>query len=97
MAMRAPLVQTQSPRPPHPPSGVSGFRPVLVDVERCKGCGLCVAVCAPGSLALDPVRVNAMGHHPVALVDPDGCTSCAKCARMCPDAALTVFARPRGA
>jgi NAD-dependent dihydropyrimidine dehydrogenase PreA subunit len=41
--------------------------------------------------------VNAMGHHPVVLVHPEACTSCAKCARMCPDAALTVFARPREA
>jgi NAD-dependent dihydropyrimidine dehydrogenase PreA subunit len=29
------------------------------------------------------------------LVNHDACTSCAKCARMCPDAALTIFARPR--
>ena len=60
------------------------------------------AACA--STSASPARwpstrrtVNAMGHHPVVLVHPEACTSCAKCARMCPDAALTVFARPREA
>jgi len=94
MAMSAPRVDAPLPRPP---SGILSFRPVLVALDRCKGCGLCIDVCAPRALALDTSHVNAMGHHPVRLVDPDGCTSCAKCARMCPDAALTIFARPRGA
>jgi 2-oxoglutarate ferredoxin oxidoreductase subunit delta len=94
MAMHAPLVGAPLLRPP---SGSPTFRPVLVATERCKGCGLCIDACAPKALALDNVHVNAMGHHPVVLVDPDACTSCAKCARMCPDAALSIFARPRGA
>lgn len=95
MAMHAPLADAPLRRPP---SGTSpSFRPVLVAVERCKGCGLCIDVCAPNALALDTAHVNAMGHHPVVLVDAGACTSCAKCARMCPDAALSIFARPRGA
>ncbi len=94
MAMHAPLVDVPLRRPP---SGNQAFRPVLVAIERCKGCALCIEVCAPRALALDPLHVNAMGHHPVVLVNPDACTSCAKCARMCPDAALSIFARPRGA
>jgi 2-oxoglutarate ferredoxin oxidoreductase subunit delta len=73
------------------------FRPVVVAHERCKGCGLCIDVCGPRVLELDVGRVNALGHHPVHLVDPGGCTSCAKCARVCPDAALTIFARPKEA
>lgn len=94
MAMSAP--HTEGPLRPLVNAPVS-FRPILVATERCKGCGLCIDVCQPGALALDASRVNAMGHHPVQLVNPDACTSCAKCARMCPDAALSVFARPREA
>ena len=78
-------------------NGPSAFRPVIVADERCKGCGLCVDVCAPHALELDERFVNAMGHHVVRLVDPDACTSCAKCARVCPDAALTIYARPKEA
>jgi 2-oxoglutarate ferredoxin oxidoreductase subunit delta len=94
MAMTSPLVDAPLRRPP---SGIASFRPVLVAIERCKGCGLCVDVCGPRALALDTAHVNALGYHPVELVDPDACTSCAKCARMCPDAALSIFARSHGA
>jgi 2-oxoglutarate ferredoxin oxidoreductase subunit delta len=73
------------------------FRPVVVAEERCKGCGLCVDVCQPHSLALDEGAVNAMGHHVVRLVDADACTSCAKCARVCPDAVLSIYAKPKEA
>lgn len=92
MAMSTPLVDAPLRRVK---SGIPAFRPVLVSTERCKGCGLCVDVCAPRVLELDVGVVNAMGHHPVRLTDPDGCTSCAKCARVCPDAVLTIYARPR--
>ncbi len=94
MAMSAPPVDAPVRRQD---GGTPAFRPILVANERCKGCGLCIDACQPGALALDAGSVNAMGHHPVQLVDPGACTSCAKCARMCPDAALTVFARPREA
>lgn len=94
MAMSTPLVDVPLRRPP---SLDSEFQPVVVAIERCKGCELCVDVCAPHVLELDQTLVNAMGHHPVRLTDPVGCTSCAKCARVCPDAALEIFARPKEA
>lgn len=93
MAMSAPITGAPLRRSSNTPTN---FRPVLVAHERCKGCGLCIDVCPPHVLELDVRVVNAMGHHPVQLADADGCTSCAKCARVCPDAALTIFARPRG-
>jgi 2-oxoglutarate ferredoxin oxidoreductase subunit delta len=82
------------------PTGSGGaapapFQPVLVDVDRCKGCALCVAVCPKGILALDETRVNVQGYHPVHITNPAACTSDAHCARVCPDCALTILARPR--
>jgi len=71
------------------------FHPLEIDIDRCKGCELCVGVCPPGVLVLDPTIVNRLGHHPVRLVDATRCTSCALCARICPDAVFTVYARPR--
>lgn len=63
---------------------------VRVDEVRCKGCGLCVAVCPQGVLELG-ASLNASGYHPVSVTREDRCTSCALCALMCPDLALEVF------
>ena len=71
------------------------FEPLDIAVDRCKGCGLCVAVCPRKVLELDTLIVNALGYHPVGLTDSAACTSCALCARVCPDAVFAVYARPR--
>ena len=71
------------------------FEPLEIAVDRCKGCRLCIDVCAKHVLVLDESVVNALGYHPVHLTDPELCTSCALCARICPDAVYTVFARPK--
>ena len=71
------------------------FEPLDIAVDRCKGCGLCGAVCPKGVLELDGSIVNELGYHPVRLIDAAACTSCALCARICPDAVFGVFARPR--
>ena len=75
------------------PSGT--FEPLDIAIDRCKGCGLCVAVCPKNVLVLDVAIVNGLGYHPVRLTDAAACTSCALCARICPDAVFAVFARPR--
>lgn len=82
---------------PAPSGGAGvGFEPLVIATDRCKGCGLCVAVCPPAVLALEPTLVNRLGYHPVRLVDPERCTSCALCYRVCPDAVFTVYASRRG-
>ena len=75
------------------PSGT--FEPLDIVVDRCKGCGLCVAICPKNVLVLDASIVNDLGYHPVRLTDAAACTSCALCARICPDSVFAVFARPR--
>jgi len=76
-------------------SGPRGWSPLEIDIERCKGCELCVGACPHHVLALDSRVVNPLGYHPIRLTDPAGCTSCALCARVCPDAVFTVFAPRR--
>jgi len=63
---------------------------LTVNVELCKGCGLCVGACPKHILALSRSRLNKKGHSPVELQKPEECIGCAFCATMCPDCVITV-------
>ena len=39
-------------------------------IDRCKGCGLCVNACPKGLLAIAKDKINQKGHHPSELTDP---------------------------
>ena len=63
---------------------------VRIDIDRCKGCEVCVAACPFDVLALSS-EVNPMGYPWVAAVNSDACTGCANCAVVCPDSCITVY------
>jgi 2-oxoglutarate ferredoxin oxidoreductase subunit delta len=75
------------------PVVVSSILRARIRVERCKGCGLCVAVCPPAVLTLG--ALNTLGYSTATLVDNDRCTSCAACAMICPECAIEIFKPPR--
>ena len=62
---------------------------VIVAIDICKGCELCIQACPQESLALSP-KINAQGYHYAVLVK-DNCTGCTNCALVCPDAVITVY------
>jgi 2-oxoglutarate ferredoxin oxidoreductase subunit delta len=68
---------------------------VLIDEDRCKGCGLCVALCPAHALHLAEGRFNLKGYRPVEVADAEACTGCAVCAVICPDVVFTVYRRRR--
>ena len=63
---------------------------VTFDIEKCKGCGLCVGVCPKKIVKLDTDKFNQKGYHPATVVDIEECIACAFCATMCPDCVITV-------
>jgi len=60
-----------------------------IDVNRCKGCGLCVAVCPKKVLEISD-NVNTIGYFPAYQARPEDCIFCTTCCIMCPDVAISI-------
>lgn len=63
---------------------------VVVDIEKCKGCNLCVVECPTNTLALSP-NVNGKGYNYAYMENPEACIGCANCGLVCPDSVITVY------
>ena len=59
-------------------------------MDRCKGCGLCVTACPKNLIVIAKDKINLKGHHPAEITDQEKCVGCAFCATMCPDCIIEV-------
>ncbi len=65
---------------------------VVVNVDECKGCGLCIESCPPKVLELAP-DLSPYGVHPARYVG-ERCTGCGICYFCCPEpGAIEVYRR----
>ena len=78
MRKRAPIL-----RQPPPVRGI-----VHVDIERCKGCELCIDYCPTKVLAMSS-DFNVKGYH-YPIVVGENCINCQACYAVCPE--FSIFA-----
>jgi len=62
---------------------------LVIDVEACKGCDLCIASCPPGVLVMTDLETNSRGYRYPRLLP--GCTGCQACSQICPDFVFQVY------
>ncbi len=62
---------------------------VVIDIQKCKGCELCITTCKEQALSLSD-SINIRGYR-YAIANNDACTGCVNCALVCPDAVITVY------
>lgn len=62
---------------------------IILDIEKCKGCELCVVACPQDTLEQSR-NVNSKGYLYIVKVE-DNCTGCTNCALVCPEGAITVY------
>ena len=63
---------------------------VVVNVELCKGCKICVVACPTNTLARTTDEVSHRGYAYCREVN-DTCIGCASCAIVCPDGCISVY------
>jgi len=62
---------------------------IVIDIQRCKGCELCIESCPEETIALS-LSINQKGYRYATVVN-QSCTGCANCALVCPEAIITVY------
>jgi 2-oxoglutarate ferredoxin oxidoreductase subunit delta len=62
---------------------------VVIEVEACKGCDLCIDACPPRVLVMTATDVNGRGYRYPKLLA--GCTGCRACSQICPDFVFQVY------
>ena len=56
-------------------------RQVLIDTERCVGCGLCSRVCVARNIAVSGQKAGTIGED---------CIFCGQCSAVCPQKAISM-------
>ena len=64
---------------------------VVIDENKCRGCGLCERNCPRGCITIPGDKYSSGGYLLPAFGNPDLCNTCGFCTWMCPHFAIEVF------
>jgi 2-oxoglutarate ferredoxin oxidoreductase subunit delta len=63
---------------------------VKVEIEWCKGCGVCIEKCPVKALVASK-EMNRKGYFPPVMAPDHKCNNCRLCELICPDFAIGVI------
>ena len=63
---------------------------IILNKNRCKGCGYCVEFCPTGALAMSQ-EMNNKGYLLPEVVNNNKCLGCGLCEAICPDFGIKVL------
>ncbi len=64
---------------------------VIIDEQRCHGCGYCVQFCPRECLVIPGGGVSPLGYEMPVFAHPERCNTCGFCSQMCPHWAVNVY------
>jgi len=63
---------------------------VKINLEKCKGCGLCIKAC-PNHCIASSKNLNKIGYHWAVMEKESDCIACGFCYMVCPDVCIEVY------
>jgi uncharacterized Fe-S center protein len=61
-----------------------------VKTKACKGCELCLTLCAHGAISMHPPKAEIESKRMIAFIDSKKCIGCGECILTCPTGAIKV-------
>ena len=68
---------------------------VIIEQDRCKGCGFCIAFCPSKVLDTSDI-ITLRGYHPPRVAELGACSACDFCRLICPEFAIYSVKAPKG-
>ena len=69
--------------------GEENMPKIILDVEKCKGCGYCIQVC-PKKIISFGDKFNKEGYKFIQINESE-CIGCGTCHTICPDSVMEIY------
>jgi len=63
---------------------------IILDLEQCDGCKLCIEFCPKELITTDVDKFNSRMLHYAVVIASEDCVGCRQCERLCPTASIFI-------